>query len=120
MLSFPSDHVGHAMMKRVVIGIVLGAAAGVIGVIFFELTNQQIWGWLTTAVLLGIASQLPRPAAAGRLLWLGGLGGCIIVGNWALSKLILYYPIWKIPQTSRADTPIRSLFRRHRKKSASP
>jgi hypothetical protein len=81
-------------MKRVVIGIVLGAAAGVIGIIFFELTNQQIWGWLTTAVLLGIASQLPRPAAAGRWLWLGMLGGGIIVVNWALSKLILYYPIW--------------------------
>jgi hypothetical protein len=81
-------------MKRVVIGIVLGAAAGVIGIIVFELTDQQIWGWLTTAILLGIASQLPRPAAARRWLWLGMLGGGIIVVNWALSKLILYYPIW--------------------------
>ena len=81
-------------MKRVVTGIVLGAAAGVIGIIVFELTDQQFWGWLTTAVLLGIASQLPHPAAARRWLWLGVLGGCIIVVNWALSKLILYYPIW--------------------------
>jgi hypothetical protein len=80
-------------MKRVVIGIVLGAAASVIGVIVFELTDQQIWGWLTTAVLLGIASQFPRPATARRWLWLGLLGGGIIVINWALSKLILYYPI---------------------------
>ncbi len=81
-------------MKRVVTGIVLGAAAGVIGIIVFELTDRQIWGWLTTAVLLGIASQSPRPAVAGRWLWLGVLGGGIIVVNWALSKLILYYPIW--------------------------
>jgi hypothetical protein len=80
-------------MKSVVTGIILGAAAGVIGIIVFELTDQQIWGWLTTAVVLGIASQLPRPAAAGRWLWLGVLGGGIIVVNWALSKLILYYPI---------------------------
>ena len=81
-------------MKRVVIGIVLGTATGVIGIIVFELTNQQIWGWLTTAVLVGIASQLPHPATTGRWLWLGVLGGGIIVVNWALSKLILYYPIW--------------------------
>jgi hypothetical protein len=80
-------------MKRVVTGIILGAAAGVIGIIIFELTDQQIWGWLTTAVLLGIASQLPRSATTGRWLWLGVLGGGIIVVNWALSKLILYYPI---------------------------
>jgi hypothetical protein len=80
-------------MKRVVTGIILGAAAGVIGIIVFELTDQQIWGWLTTAVLLGIASQFPRPAATRRWLWLGVLGGGIIVVNWALSKLILYYPI---------------------------
>jgi hypothetical protein len=81
-------------MKRVITGIVLGAAAGVIGIIVFELTDQQGWGWLTTAILLGIASQLPRPAAAGRWVWLGVLGGGIIVINWALSTLILYYPIW--------------------------
>jgi hypothetical protein len=83
-------------MKRVGIGIVLGATAGVIGVIVFELTDQQIWGWLATAVLLGIAAQLPRPTAAGRLTWLGlgVLGGGIIVVNWALSTLIQYYPPW--------------------------
>jgi hypothetical protein len=82
------------MMKRVVTGIVLGAVAGVIGIIVFELTDQQIWGWLTTAVLLGIASQFPRLAPKRRWLWLVALGGGIIVVNWALSKLILYYPIW--------------------------
>jgi hypothetical protein len=81
-------------MRRVVAGIVLGAAAGVIGIIVFELTDGQVWGWLTTAVLLGIASQLPRPTAANRWLWLGVLGGGIIVVNWALSTLILYYPTW--------------------------
>jgi hypothetical protein len=81
-------------MKRVVMGIALGAAAGLCGTIVYALTDQQIWGWLTTAVLLGIASQLPHPAATGEWLWLGVLGGGIIVVNWALSKLILYYPIW--------------------------
>jgi hypothetical protein len=81
-------------MKCMVIGIVLGAAAGVIGVVVFALTDQQIWGWLITAILLGIASQLPNPAAARRWLWLGVLGGGFIVVNWALSKLMLYYPIW--------------------------
>ncbi|MBN1254088.1 MAG: hypothetical protein JXA50_02340 [Deltaproteobacteria bacterium] len=75
-------------------GIVLGAAAGVIGIIVFELTDRQIWGWLTTAILLGLASQLPRPAVAGGWLWLGALGGVIIVVNWALSTLIQYYPPW--------------------------
>jgi hypothetical protein len=79
-------------MKRVIIGIGLGAAAGVIGVIVFALTDQQIGGWLTTGVLLGIASQFPRPAATRRWLWLGVLGGGIIVVNWALSTLIQYYP----------------------------
>jgi hypothetical protein len=79
-------------MKRVVMGIVLGAAAGVIGIIVYALTDQQIWGWLTTGVLLGIASQLPRPAT-GRWPWWGLLGGGIIVINWTLSNLILYYPI---------------------------
>lgn len=81
-------------MKRVVTGIILGAVAGVTGIIVFELTDQQIWGWLTTAVLVGIASQLPRPAATRRWLWLGVLGGGLIVINWVLSKLVLYYPIW--------------------------
>ena len=81
-------------MKRVVTGIVLGAAAGVIGIIVFELTDQQIWGWLTTAILLGIATQLPRPAATRRWLWLGVFGGLIIVVNWTLSKVILYYSVW--------------------------
>jgi hypothetical protein len=77
-------------MKRVVIGIVLGAAAGVLGVIVFELTNQQIWGWLTTAVILGIASQLPRPAATRKWLWLGIIGGGIIAVCYLISKIVTY------------------------------
>ena len=81
-------------MKRVITGIVLGAAAGVIGIIVYELTDERIWGWMTTAILLGLASQIPRPAGAGRWLWLGALGGAIIVVNWALSTLIQYYPPW--------------------------
>jgi hypothetical protein len=81
-------------MKRVAMGIALGAAAGLCGTIVYALTDQQIWGWLTTAVLLGIAAQLPHPAFAKRWFWLGVLGGGIIVVNWALSKLILYYPSW--------------------------
>jgi hypothetical protein len=77
-------------MKRVATGIVLGAVAGVIGVIVFDLTNQQIWGWLATAVLLGIVSQLPHPAAAGRWLWLGVLGGCIITVCYLLSRIVVF------------------------------
>ncbi len=80
-------------MKRVATGIILGAAAGIIGIIVYELTDQRILGWLIAAILLGIASQLPRPAVAGRWLWLGVLGGCIIVINWALSNWLQYYPI---------------------------
>jgi hypothetical protein len=77
-------------MNRVVIGIGLGAAAGVIGVIVFELTDQQLWGWLTTAVLLGISSQFPRPAATGRWLWLGMLGGGIIGVCYLMSRIVTY------------------------------
>ena len=77
-------------MKRVVIGIVLGAAAGALGVIVFELTNQQIWGWLTTAVLLGIASQLPRPAATRKWLWFGVIGGGIIAICYLISRIVTY------------------------------
>jgi predicted outer membrane lipoprotein len=78
------------MMKRKVTGILLGAAAGVIGIIVFELTDQQIWGWLTTAVLLGIASQFPHPAPKRRWLWLGALGGCIIVICYLLGRVVTY------------------------------
>ena len=77
-------------MKRVIIGIGLGAAAGVIGVIVFELTDQQVWGWLSTAVLLGIASHIPHPAATRRWLWLGVLGGCIIVICYLLGRVVTY------------------------------
>jgi hypothetical protein len=79
-------------MKRVVMGIVLGATAGVCGMVVYALTDQQIWGWLTTGVLLGSASQLPRPVT-GRWPWWGLLGGGIIVISWALNKLIPV-PIW--------------------------
>jgi hypothetical protein len=75
-------------MKRVVTGIVLGAAAGVIGMIVFELTAQQVWGWLTTAVLLGIASQFP-PLSRRWALW-GLLGGGIIVVCYLLGRIVTY------------------------------
>ena len=79
-------------MKRVVTGIVLGAAAGVCGTIVYALIDQQILGWLTAAVLLGIASQLPHPAT-GRWLWWGLVGGGIIAISWALNQLTPV-PIW--------------------------
>jgi hypothetical protein len=74
-------------MKRVVTGIVLGIAAGVFGVIGYELLDQRIVGWFTTALLLGIASQL-TPPATGRWLWWGGLGGGIVLLCWALNTVI--------------------------------
>jgi hypothetical protein len=79
-------------MKRVITGMALGAAAGVIGIMGYELSDQQIVGWLITGCLLGIASQ-PLPLAKGRWLWWGGLGGGIILISWALNTL-LSYPIW--------------------------
>jgi hypothetical protein len=62
----------------------------VIGVIVFELTDQQILGWLTTAILLGIASQLPNPAAARGWFWLGVLGGGIIAICYFISRIVTY------------------------------
>jgi hypothetical protein len=79
-------------MKRVVTGIALGAAAGVIGIIGYELTDQQIVGWLTTGVLLGIAAQFPL-LAKGRWLWWGVLGGGIILISRALN-FVIPYPPW--------------------------
>jgi hypothetical protein len=79
-------------MKRVVTGIALGAAAGVIGIIGYELIDQQIVGWLTTGVFLGIASQFPL-LAKGRWFWWGVLGGGIILISRVLN-LVIPYPIW--------------------------
>jgi hypothetical protein len=75
-------------MKRVVTGIVLGAAAGVIGIIVFELTTQQVWGWLVTAVLLGIASQFPPLSRRWALR--GLLGGGIIMVCYLLGRIVTY------------------------------
>ena len=74
-------------MKRILMGIALGAAAGVLGVLGYELLDQRIVGWLTTGVLLGIASQV-TPPATGRWPWWGGLGGGIILLCWALNTVI--------------------------------
>jgi apolipoprotein N-acyltransferase len=79
-------------MKRVITGIALGAAAGIGGVIAYELSNLSIVGWLTAAVLLGIVSQL-TPSATGRWPWWGGLGGGIILLCWAVNT-VKPVPIW--------------------------
>jgi hypothetical protein len=80
-------------MKRVAIGVALGATAGVIGIIVYELTDQQIAGWLTTGVLLGVVAQLPLRAKGGRLwLWWGVLGGGVILATWLLRR-VLEYPV---------------------------
>jgi hypothetical protein len=80
-------------MKRVAIGIALGATAGVIGIIVYELTDQQIAGWLVTGVLLGVVTQLPLRATGGRLwLWWGVLGGGVILATW-LAGRIVHYPV---------------------------
>jgi hypothetical protein len=79
-------------MKRVIAGIALGAAAGVIGIIGYELSDQQIVGWLITGCLLGIASQ-SSPLTKWRWLLWGGVGGGIILISWALNTL-LPYPTW--------------------------
>jgi hypothetical protein len=76
-------------MKRVATGIALGAAAGVIGIIIYELTDLQIAGWLTTGVLLGAFAQLPL-RAKGSWLWWGMLGGGVIFVSWLLRRVIQY------------------------------
>ena len=50
-------------MKRVVTCIVLGAAAGVCGIIVYELTDQRILGWL----IISIRSALMAPATSIRI-----------------------------------------------------
>jgi hypothetical protein len=72
-------------MKRVATGIALGLAAGVIGIIVYELTDQQIAGWLITGVLLGVAAQFPL-RAKGR--W--ALGGGIIFASWLVGRVVQY------------------------------
>jgi hypothetical protein len=79
-------------MKRLFIGIALGAAAGVLGVIAYELTDVQMVGWLTAAVLLGCASQL-SPPLTGRWPWWGALGGGTVLLCAALNRIIPY-PSW--------------------------
>jgi hypothetical protein len=76
-------------MKRVTAGIALGAIAGVIGIMVYELTDQQIAGWLTTGVLLGIAAQFPH-RAKGRWLWWGMLGGGLILASWLVGRVVRY------------------------------
>lgn len=76
-------------MKRVALGIVLGAAGGVIGIIVYELTDQQIAGWVVTGVLLGVVAQLPL-RAKGSWLWWGMLGGGVILATWLLSRVVQY------------------------------
>jgi hypothetical protein len=76
-------------MKRVALGIALGGAAGVIGIIVYELTDQQIAGWLTTGVLLGAVAQLPL-RTKGSWLWWGMLGGGVILVSWLLRRIVQY------------------------------
>jgi hypothetical protein len=76
-------------MKRVALGIALGAAAGVIGIIVYELIDLQIAGWLTTGVLLGAVAQIPL-RAKGSWLWWGMLGGGVILATWLLRRVVQY------------------------------
>jgi hypothetical protein len=76
-------------MKRVTTGIALGAAAGIIGLLAYQLTDQQIAGWLTTGVLLGVAAQFPS-LSKGRWLWWGVLGGSLIFASWLMGRVVRY------------------------------
>jgi hypothetical protein len=78
-------------MKRVALGIALGAAAGVIGIIVYELIDLQIAGWLVTGILLGAVAQRPHRAKGSWLcLWWGILGGGVILATWLLSRVVQY------------------------------
>jgi hypothetical protein len=79
-------------MKRIAIGIALGATAGVIGILVYELTDQQIAGWLIAGILLGAVAQMP-PRAAGSWLWRGMLGGGVILATWLGGRVVLHYPV---------------------------
>ncbi len=81
-------------MKRVALGIILGAAAGAGGAFVYELTDQRIWGWLAIGVLLGVISQLPHLGKL-RWFWWGLLGGGIILVGCYLGTTI-GYPIWLV------------------------
>jgi len=76
-------------MRRVTTGIALGAAAGVIGILVYELIDQQIVGWLTTGVLLGIAAHFPRRAEGRWFRW-GMLGGGLILASWLVGSVVQY------------------------------
>jgi len=78
-------------MKRVITGIVLGIAVGVVGIMVFELTDQRIFGWLATGILLGIASAFPHSAAREWFRW-GVLGGGVILVSF-LVGFVVQYPI---------------------------
>ncbi len=71
------------------LGIALGAAAGVIGIIVYELTDQQVAGWVVTGALLGAVAQLPL-RAKGRWLWWGMLGGGVILATWLVGRVVQY------------------------------
>jgi hypothetical protein len=78
-------------MKRITRGIVLGATAGVIGLVVYELTDQQIAGWLIAGILLGVVAQIP-PRATRSWLWWGTLGGSLILATW-LGEKVVHYPV---------------------------
>jgi hypothetical protein len=78
-------------MRRIAVGIALGATAGVIGILVYELTDQQIAGWLIAGILLGVVAQMP-PRATGSWLWWGMLGGGVILATW-LAGWAVHYPV---------------------------
>jgi hypothetical protein len=78
-------------MRRVALGVALGATAGVIGILVYELTDQQIAGWVITGILLGITAQFPR-RATGSWFWWGVLGGGIILASWLVGRVV-HYPV---------------------------
>lgn len=76
-------------MRRFARGLARGCAAGLIGVVIYEVTEAQVAGWMTTAVLLGILLQRPK-LAKGRVPWWGALGGGVVFLCWFLEQLVPY------------------------------